>query len=333
MLFEPASCPSERRPTRLLRAKQRLQDGVHLCKPRATRIGRRCGFLHIFSCDSAKDGGPNEELEAVSMSTTSWRAFRYCSQSALKLLAPAEAAVDILLAVTIDRKDWALTWSSQILRRAQYSTSGSSRTPLQAPTSDSILSAYSSPSGLHPLSNVSADIDYLALDDAALSSIAGSQSVLPHRGWSDELCYGTGTVYVSGLALGGIWGLREGWARSRAIAAARMARSAAAQLEKSALGESGAAAGAGSAPGAGRGFGPAAAGSSTTAGKGAAAAALDGAMGATPGGISWRLRLNAILNGITRRGSFTGNTCGVLGPSRSLRRSEPPTKLTWRVQH
>lgn len=210
----------------------------------------------------------------------------------------------------------------QILRRATYSTSSPSQPAIQAPTSESILGAYSSPSGLHPLSNINSDLDYLALDDAALSSIAGSQSVLPNRGWGDELCYGTGTVYVSGLAAGGLWGLREGWARSKAIAATRAARSAAAQLERSALGEAGAAQGAG-APGGGIGLGAAQQG----------AAAMQGALGGSPGGVSWRLRLNAILNGITRRGSFTGNTCGVLGrPIASFTASCPFTDA-YHAQH
>ncbi|KAI9612969.1 hypothetical protein H4Q26_010238 [Puccinia striiformis f. sp. tritici PST-130] len=138
---------------------------------------------------------------------------------------------------------------------------------------DPILSAYAQPSSLHPLSNVNAGLDYLTLDDAKLSTISGSQSVLPNRGWSDELCYGTGTVYVGGLAFGGLWGFKEGWGRSKAIAAGRIGKSIPAF-------------------------------SSTPSSSASHTSSL--------GSISWRLRLNAILNGITRRGSFTGNTCGIL---------------------
>ncbi|KAH9821523.1 Tim17/Tim22/Tim23/Pmp24 family-domain-containing protein [Melampsora americana] len=183
--------------------------------------------------------------------------------------------------------------AENVLRKATFETDSlsPSTSSLQAPTSESILSAYARPSTLHPLSNVTADLDYLALDEAALSSIAGSQSVLPNRGWSDELCYGTGTVYVGGLGIGGLWGLREGWQRSKAIAAGRMARS----LASSAAAASAAAQAASSKP-------------MATEAAGAATAAFEGATG----GVSWRLRLNAILNGITRRGSFTGNTCGIL---------------------
>ncbi|MBW0536167.1 hypothetical protein O181_075882 [Austropuccinia psidii MF-1] len=173
---------------------------------------------------------------------------------------------------------------------------------LQLPILDPILSAYAQPSSLHPLSNVNAGLDYLTLDDSALSPIAGSQSVLPNRGWSDELCYGTGTVYVGGLAFGGLWGLRDGWSRSKAIAAGRVARSFAANPASS-----------NSTPSSStiHSSGSSASISSTTATK-AHLSGTSTAYQGTPSGVSWRLRLNAILNGITRRGSFTGNTCGIL---------------------
>ncbi|KAI5362249.1 hypothetical protein Slin15195_G059000 [Septoria linicola] len=67
------------------------------------------------------------------------------------------------------------------------------------------------PSALHPLAGLNQDtLDYLTLDDDLLSDLPGSQSLLPSRGWSDDLCYGTGVTYLSGLTLGGVWGLREG---------------------------------------------------------------------------------------------------------------------------
>src|SRR5437899_2813672 len=48
------------------------------------------------------------------------------------------------------------------------------------------------PSSLHPLAGLNQDtLDYLSLDDSALSQLPGSRSVLPSRGWSDDLCYGT----------------------------------------------------------------------------------------------------------------------------------------------
>jgi import inner membrane translocase subunit TIM23 len=68
--------------------------------------------------------------------------------------------------------------------------------------------------------------------------------VLPSRGFTDDLCYGTGVTYLSGLAIGGAWGLQEGLKKSN---------------------------------------------------------------GQPP-----KLRLNSVLNAITRRGPFLGNSAGVV---------------------
>lgn len=105
--------------------------------------------------------------------------------------------------------------------------------------------SFADPSQLHPLAGLNKDtLEYLSLEDSALSELPGGQSVIPSRGFTDDLCYGTGSTYVSGLAIGGAWGLQEG-------------------LRKSA--------------------------------------------GQPP-----KLRLNATLNAITRRGPFLGNSAGVV---------------------
>jgi mitochondrial import inner membrane translocase subunit TIM23 len=67
------------------------------------------------------------------------------------------------------------------------------------------------PAALHPLAGLNQDtLDYLSLDDSALSDLPGSRSILPSRGWSDDLCYGTGVTYLTALSIGGAWGLAEG---------------------------------------------------------------------------------------------------------------------------
>jgi import inner membrane translocase subunit TIM23 len=67
------------------------------------------------------------------------------------------------------------------------------------------------PSALHPLAGLNQDtLDYLNLDDSALSDLPGGRSLLPSRGWSDDLCYGTGVTYLTALGMGGTWGLVEG---------------------------------------------------------------------------------------------------------------------------
>ena len=105
--------------------------------------------------------------------------------------------------------------------------------------------SFADPSQLHPLAGLNQEtLDYLSLEDSALSDLPGSQSALPSRGWSDDLCYGTGVTYLTALTLGGAWGLQEGLRRSNA------------QPPK--------------------------------------------------------LRLNSVLNAVTRRGPFLGNSAGVI---------------------
>lgn len=121
--------------------------------------------------------------------------------------------------------------------------------PYDAPASgtDAFLngSTFVDPSQLHPLAGLNKDtLDYISLEDSALSDLPGGQSVLPSRGFTDDLCYGTGVTYLSALSIGGAWGLQEG-------------------LRKSA--------------------------------------------GQPP-----KLRLNSVLNAVTRRGPFLGNSAGVV---------------------
>ncbi|KAI9782364.1 MAG: Mitochondrial import inner membrane translocase subunit tim23 [Geoglossum umbratile] len=124
-------------------------------------------------------------------------------------------------------------------------------TPFDPSTAQDVSSFLSSPSlpdpsQLHPLAGLNQQtLDYLSLEDSALSDLPGSRSVLPSRGWSDDLCYGTGVTYLTALSLGGAWGLAEGLNR-------------------------------------------------------------------LPGGTPPKLRLNAVLNSVTRRGPFLGNSAGVM---------------------
>lgn len=106
-------------------------------------------------------------------------------------------------------------------------------------------STFADPLQLHPLAGLDQDtLDYLTLEDSRLSDLPGSQSILPSRGFTDDLCYGTGVTYLTALSMGGAWGLQEGLGRS---------------------------------------------------------------MAQTP-----KLRLNSVLNSVTRRGPFLGNSAGVI---------------------
>ncbi|KEY64339.1 hypothetical protein S7711_09605 [Stachybotrys chartarum IBT 7711] len=77
-------------------------------------------------------------------------------------------------------------------------------------------STFADPSQLHPLAGLNKDtLEYLTLEDSALSDVSGGQSIIPSRGFTDDLCYGTGVTYLTGLSIGGAWGLTEGLRRSQ----------------------------------------------------------------------------------------------------------------------
>ncbi|KAJ2855924.1 Mitochondrial import inner membrane translocase subunit tim23 [Coemansia erecta] len=97
---------------------------------------------------------------------------------------------------------------------------------------------FSSPQ-LNPIASAGG-IEYLNLEDGPIYA----SGVMPSRGWSDDLCYGTGTLYIMGLASGGAWGFMEGMKSQH--------------------------------------------------------------------GRNFKLRLNSVLNSMTRRGPFVGNSLGVL---------------------
>ncbi|SCV03965.1 LAME_0H14664g1_1 [Lachancea meyersii CBS 8951] len=65
-------------------------------------------------------------------------------------------------------------------------------------------------SRLHPLAGLERGVEYLDLEEEKLSTMEGSRSLIPSRGWTDDLCYGTGAVYLVGLGLGGSYGFFEG---------------------------------------------------------------------------------------------------------------------------
>lgn len=89
--------------------------------------------------------------------------------------------------------------------------------PSSATGVDSFLnsSTFADPSSLHPLAGLDKGaLEYITLEDSVLSDLPGGQSVLPSRGFTDDLCYGTGYTYLSALTIGGAWGMQEGLRRS-----------------------------------------------------------------------------------------------------------------------
>lgn len=92
--------------------------------------------------------------------------------------------------------------ASDVLRNATFTHSdGPAPSSENAVTaSDLLLGAYD-PTKLHPMAGIEDKLDYLLLEDDKTSDLPGSGTAIPSRGWSDDLCYGTGTMYLSGTSL------------------------------------------------------------------------------------------------------------------------------------
>lgn len=138
---------------------------------------------------------------------------------------------------------------------------------------------------LHPLAGLGKDdLEYLDIVDASPSTLEGGRTALPSRGWSDDLCYGTGTTYLSGASRGEL-----GAGRAVQAPAREQTTDAVFRLSFSVTSLS-------------------------------LGLAIGGFLGAREGLVrplgvqspTFRLRLNAVLNQVTRRGSFLGNSGGVL---------------------
>jgi import inner membrane translocase subunit TIM23 len=75
-------------------------------------------------------------------------------------------------------------------------------------TVSSFLNTAYDPARLHPLAGLggSRGLDYLNLEDDTgnLPGSRGSGGILPSRGWSDDLTYGTGMTYITGASLEGL---------------------------------------------------------------------------------------------------------------------------------
>ncbi|GAA5866367.1 hypothetical protein JCM8547_000755 [Rhodosporidiobolus lusitaniae] len=202
--------------------------------------------------------------------------------------------------------------SDDILGSHRFSSVGQSQSSSSAPyvpTAASVLGGASSPldpTALHPLAGLvdNKDLDYLLLEDDKLSSVAGGKTVLPSRGWGDELCYGTGSTYLAGLALGGAWGFTEGLRKPLAPRSAPSVPLGSIHPTTSAAGAAAPAAGAAPA------VAPAVNLAKEAVAGGKEAAQVANAQQTQR--ISGRLRWNNILNQVTRRGTHMGNSAGVL---------------------
>ena len=82
----------------------------------------------------------------------------------------------------------------------------------EAPTAAGLLrNTALDPAKLHPFANIKDDLEYLDFDEG--KPIEGGKTLIHTNNFTDALCYGTGTTYAGGLALGALVGLREGMTR------------------------------------------------------------------------------------------------------------------------
>jgi mitochondrial import inner membrane translocase subunit TIM23 len=90
---------------------------------------------------------------------------------------------------------------SDTLRNATFVHAGGSAPSTEAVTSSDLLLGAYDPTKLHPMAGLEDKLDYLLLEDDKVSDLPGAGTAIPSRGWSDDLSYGTGTMYLSGSYL------------------------------------------------------------------------------------------------------------------------------------
>ncbi|KIL65551.1 hypothetical protein M378DRAFT_161871 [Amanita muscaria Koide BX008] len=192
---------------------------------------------------------------------------------------------------------------TDILKNATFSRSeGPPVSPDSAVTASDLLMATYDPARLHPLAQIGDKLDYLLLDDEKTSELPGASTAIPSRGWSDDLCYGTGTTYLGGMSEISFT-LLYSTTRSRFAPHLLHVRLTLSQYIRDTF--------------------PIfsflivfACHMLTLVFQGLA---LGGAWGLREGArrplavSNSRLRINSILNSVTRRGTFIGNSAGVLG--------------------
>ncbi|PSR90598.1 hypothetical protein PHLCEN_2v4891 [Hermanssonia centrifuga] len=86
--------------------------------------------------------------------------------------------------------------TTSVLRNATFAHGDAPAVGNAVSASDVLLGAYD-PTKLHPMAALEDKLDYLLLEDDKTSDLPGSGTAIPSRGWSDDLSYGTGTMYLS----------------------------------------------------------------------------------------------------------------------------------------
>ncbi len=178
-----------------------LSSGYHFYPFRSPPRSR-----HIVTAHHGWPFSSSKSADASSSSSS--------TQPAFEAVAPAPVDTTVNTTPSSDNPtDYLRSHTFQQPSSPSSSTSGAGAE--YVPNAASLLGDSSLDLGsLSPLAGLGKDdLEYLDLTDGAPSSMEGARTAVPSRGWSDDLCYGTGTTYLSGLALGGLLGAREGFFR------------------------------------------------------------------------------------------------------------------------
>lgn len=192
--------------------------------------------------------------------------------------------------------------TTDVLRNATFSHPDGPAASVTA--ADLLLGGAYDPAKLHPMSGLSDNLDYLLLEDDKVNELPGSGTAIPSRGWSDDLCYGTGTMYLTGSRFFHSYhvpffrlsnfGLLSNPVPARFVYSTSFTPTLSSILLFSLL---------------------------SHAHSGSPGLGVGGVWGLREGFrrplalSNTRLRINSVLNSVTRRGTFIGNSAGVLGVS------------------
>jgi import inner membrane translocase subunit TIM23 len=188
--------------------------------------------------------------------------------------------------------------ASALLRDAAFARPDAASAPAgDAVTANDLLLGSFDATRLHPLAGLTDTLDYLTLDDDKINDLEGAQTAVPSRGFGDDLSYGTGTMYISGAYIPRNGRIPVPSAPTPGCPLILVLCALIVYVRQRLT-------------------------------YAHAGLALGGAWGLREGASrplavsNARLRLNSVLNSVTRRGTFIGNSAGVLGAA-AVPRSVP----------
>ena len=89
--------------------------------------------------------------------------------------------------------------ATSTLRNSSFTRGEGAPSSMDAVTASDLFNASAFDAAkLHPMASIGDKLDYLLLEDDKVNTLPGAGTALPTRGFGDDLCYGTGTTYLTG---------------------------------------------------------------------------------------------------------------------------------------